>query len=197
MKFTKIEFEYSQDITVINREQFEAHMRLYEGYINKMNEIDQLLLENGDLDKANATYSKYRGIKRGETYALNGVILHELYFENIGNGQKQPDEILQRYMIRDFGGFEEWKKHFVATAKASRGWVVLAYDWRSYRFRNISLDAHDLGNIALSTPILVLDMYEHAYFLQYADKKDVYINNFMKNIDWTVVCKRFYPNLSQ
>ncbi len=194
MKFIKINFEYSQDITVINKEQFEAHMRLYEGYINKMNEIDQLLLERDDLDKANATYSKYRGIKRGETFALNGVILHELYFENIGNGQKQPNEILQRYMIRDFGGFEDWKKQFVATAKASRGWAVLAYDWRSYCFRNISLDAHDLGNIALATPILVLDMYEHAYFLQYADKKDVYINNFMKNIDWTVVSKRFYPN---
>lgn len=195
MKFTKIEFEYTQDITVIDREQFEAHLRLYEGYINKMNEIDQLLLENTSLDKANATYSQYRGIKRGETFALNGVILHELYFENIGNGQKQPNAVLQRYIARDFGSFEEWKKHFTATAKASRGWVVLAYDWRSYRFRNISLDAHDVGIIALSTPVLVLDMYEHAYFLQYADKKDAYINNFMKNIDWAVVSKRFYPNL--
>ncbi len=196
MKFTKINFQYSQDITVINKEQFEAHMKLYEGYINKMNEIDQLLLESSDLDKANATYSKFRGIKRGETYALNGVILHELYFENIGTDQKLPDELLQRYLMRDFGGFEEWEKRFVATAKASRGWAVLAYDWRSYRFRNISLDSHDLGNIALSTPILVLDMYEHAYFLQYADNKVEYINNFMKNIDWEVVSKRFYPNLA-
>lgn len=196
MKFTKLEFAYSPDITVINREQFEAHMRLYEGYIKKMNEIDLLLLEGGDLEQANATYSKYRGIKRGETFALNGVILHELYFQNIGNGYTQPHEMVQRYLIRDFGSYENWEEQFIATAKASRGWTVLVFDWRSYRFRNISLDAHDVGNIVYSTPVLVLDMYEHAYFLQYADKKDVYINNFMKNINWSIVEKRIFANLN-
>lgn len=195
MKLAKIDFEYSNDITVINKEQFDVHMKLYEGYIKKINEIDLLLLEGGDLEQANATYSKYRGIKRGETYALDGVILHELYFENIGMGIMQSNEMLLKYIIRDFGSFEQWKKQFIATAKASRGWTILVYDWRSCRFRNISLDAHDVGNITLSTPVLVLDVYEHAYFLQYADKKDVYINNFMKNINWTVVSKRIYPNM--
>lgn len=79
---------------------------------------------------------------------------------------------------------------FVATAKASRGWAVLCYDQRSYRLRNISLDSHDLGNIAYSAPILVLDVYEHAYFLQYADNKSEYINRFMDNINWYVVNQR-------
>lgn len=193
MEFTKIEFEYSEDVTVINQEQFEVHMRLYEGYINKMNEIDQLLFEDGDLEQANATYSQYRGLKRGETFALNGVILHELYFQNIG-GEKQPDTMIMQLLTRDFGSHDQWVKHFIATAKASRGWAVLAYDCRSNRFRNISLDAHDYGNIAFSTPVLVLDMYEHAYFLQYADKKAEYINNFMKNIDWDVVSLRISQN---
>jgi len=190
MEFKKIDFTYSEDITVINKEQFDAHMRLYEGYINKMNEIDKLLKENSDLDLANSTYSKYRGIKRGETFALNGVILHELYFQNIGSPESKPDDTVKKYLIRDFGSFEEWEKQFVATAKASRGWVVLAYDVRSKSFRNISLDAHDVGNIAFSTPILVLDMYEHAYFLEYADKKVDYINNFKKNINWNVINDR-------
>ncbi len=196
MKLTKLEFVYSPDITVINREQFEVHMRLYEGYIKKMNEIDLLLLESGDLEQANATYSKYRGIKRGETFALNGVILHELYFQNIGNGYNQPNEIIQNYLIRDFGSYENWEEQFIATAKASRGWAVLVFDWRSYRFRNISLDAHDVGNIVFATPILILDVYEHAYFLQYADKKDVYINNFMKNINWDIIENRIFANLN-
>ena len=190
MEFKKIDFTYSEDITVINKEQFDAHMRLYEGYINKMNEIDKLLKENSDLDLANSTYSKYRGIKRGETFALNGVILHELYFQNIGSPESKPDDTVKKFLIRDFGSFEEWEKQFVATAKASRGWVVLAYDVRSKSFRNISLDAHDVGNIAFSTPILVLDMYEHAYFLEYADKKVDYINNFKKNINWNVINDR-------
>lgn len=186
MEFVKLNFEYSKDVTVVNKAQFEAHMRLYEGYINKMNEIDKLLLETGDLASANSTYSTYRGIKRGETYALDGVILHELYFQNIG-GRKKPGTMAVRYMDRDFGGYKLWKDKFVATAKASRGWAILAYDYRSDRFRNISLDAHDLGNIALSVPVLVLDMYEHAYFLQYADDKAEYIKKFMENIDWDVV----------
>jgi len=192
MEFVKLNFEYSEDVTVINKEQFNAHMRLYEGYINKMNEIDKLLTEvdDEDLEQANSTYSKFRGIKRGETFALNGVILHEYYFENIGAIDTQPDSLINDILTKEYGSYELWQKHFVATAKASRGWVVLCYDPRSDRFRNISLDAHDVGNIAMSTPLLVLDMYEHAYFLQYADKKVDYINNFMKNIDWNVVKDR-------
>lgn len=190
MEFMKLEFEYSDDVTVINEEQFNAHMRLYEGYINKMNEIDGLLARGGDLEEANATYSEFRGIKRGETYALNGVILHEYYFENIGSDNNEPDNDVLGCIERDFGSFENWQAHFVATAKASRGWVVFCYDPRSDMLRNISLDAHDYGNIALSVPILVIDMYEHAYFLQYADHKDEYINAFMNNIDWSVVRDR-------
>ncbi|MFU0826505.1 MAG: superoxide dismutase [Lachnoclostridium sp.] len=190
MKFVKLNFEYSDDVTVINREQFEVHMKLYEGYINKMNEIDALLEENPDLKNANATYSRFRGIKRGETYALNGVILHEFYFENIGSCNNEPDEDEVRLLSRHFGSFENWKKHFVATAKASRGWAILCYDPRSDRLRNISLDTHDFGNVAMSVPLLVIDMYEHAYFLQYGDDKASYIDNFMKNIDWSVVKDR-------
>jgi Fe-Mn family superoxide dismutase len=190
MEFMKLDFEYSDDVTVINEEQFKAHMRLYEGYVNIMNEIDYKLAAFENFDEANATYSEYRGLKRGETFALNGVILHEFYFENIGEGENTPEETVQEYLAKNFGSFEAWKEHFIATAKVSRGWVILCYDVRSDRFRNISLDAHDLGNIALSVPILVLDMYEHAYFLQYKDNKEEYINNFMKNIDWSIVGER-------
>jgi Fe-Mn family superoxide dismutase len=164
-------------------------MRLYEGYINKMNEIDKLLIEDGEPSQSNSTYSKYRALKRGETFALNAIILHEYYFENIG-GETEPDDSIIRYLSKDYGSFDLWKEQFIATAKASRGWTILCYDVRSDRFRNISLDAHDVGNITLSIPVLVLDMYEHAYFLQYADKKVDYINNFMKNIDWSIVKDR-------
>ncbi len=190
MEFVRLNFEYSNDVTVINQAQFDAHMRLYEGYINKMNEIDGLLADDPDLQDANSTYSYFRGIKRGETYALNGVILHEFYFENIGSTNNEPDESEVRFLSRYFGSYDQWQAHFVATAKASRGWVILSYDPRSDRLRNLSLDLHDFGNVAMSIPLLVLDMYEHAYFLQYADDKVTYINNFMKNIDWSVVRDR-------
>lgn len=196
----KLNFTYTRDITVINKEQFDVHIRLYEGYVNNINKIDAVLFDFDAVkkfgmtgqelsDQANTTFSIYRELKRGETYALNGVILHELYFENIG-ANKEPDEQVLDIFKRDFGSYEEWQEDFVATAKASRGWAVLAFDQRSERYRNISLDSHDLGNIAYSAPVLILDMYEHAYFLQYADNKTEYINKFMKNINWDVVGRR-------
>ena len=183
-----INFRYSNDITVVNQEQFEAHVRLYEGYVKSINNIDEIQTQ-GDAQRgqANSTFSYFRELKRGETYALNGVILHELYFENIGGSVNQPGQAVRAMIEQNYATFENWQADFVATAMASRGWVVFCYDQRGYRFRNISLDAHDLGNIAYSAPLLVLDMYEHAYFLQYADKKAEYIANFMKNINWTIV----------
>lgn len=196
----KVNFNYTKDITVINKEQFDAHIRLYEGYVNNINKIDAILF-NADAEKeygmtrqelqeqANTTFSIYREIKRGESYALNGVILHELYFENIG-GNKEPDGQVLDILKRDFGSYKDWQEDFIATAKVSRGWAVLAFDQRSERYRNISLDSHDLGNIAYSAPVLILDMYEHAYFLQYADNKAEYIHKFMKNIDWAEVGRR-------
>lgn len=184
----KVQFKYTDDIKVINQDQFEAHMRLYEGYVTNINKIDaELQQDNAQREQANITFSYYRELKRGETFALNGVILHELYFENIGGKTPEPDQAIVEKIENDFDVFQNWQEDFIATAKASRGWAVLAFDQRSGRYRNISLDAHDVGNIAYSAPVLVLDMYEHAYFLQYADKKADYINNFMKNINWTVV----------
>lgn len=183
----KVKFRYTKDITVVNEKQFEAHMRLYEGYVNNINKIDMILADNPQREDANTTFSYYRECKRGETFALNGVILHELYFENIGGNMNIPNPAAIQQLETYFGSFENWYDDFIATAKASRGWAVLSYDQRSYRLRNISLDAHDLGNIAYSAPILVLDMYEHAYFLQYADNKAEYINRFMENINWAVV----------
>jgi Fe-Mn family superoxide dismutase len=187
----KVQFNYTDDITVINKEQFDVHIRLYEGYVNSINKIDDdLMWGNPQRDQANSTFSWYRELKRGETYALDGVILHELYFENIGGREEEPGQNIREKLELFFGNFKNWSDDFIATAKASRGWAVLCFDQRSRRLRNISLDAHDLGNIAYSAPALILDVYEHAYFLQYADNKTEYINNFMKNINWSVVGNR-------
>lgn len=186
-----IQFTYTPDIKVINQEQFDVHMRLYKGYVNNINKIDaELSVGDVKRDQSNTTFSFYRECKRGETYALNGVILHELYFGNIGGYTQEPGGLLKEYLERDFGSYKNWQEDFIATAKASRGWAVLCFDQRSNHFRNISLDAHDYGNITYSAPALILDMYEHAYFLQYADKKEEYITNFMNNINWLEVGNR-------
>lgn len=187
----RIDFIYSKDVTVIDQRQFEAHFELYNGYVEKYNEISQKLRNKIYQSGANATYSQFRSLKRGETFALNGVILHELYFENIGASDDRIAENIEIMTKNGFSDFESWKEDFIATARASRGWVVFAYVQRVKKFMNISLDAHDVGNIELSYPILVLDVYEHAYFLQYGNKKNEYIEQFMENINWKTVMGRF------
>lgn len=187
----KKEFPYTNDITAVNKEQFDVHKKLYEGYVNKVNEIDSLLkTRDAGRREANATYSYYRGLKRGETYALDGVILHELYFENMGGMRQEPDPVTLGAIQFFFGNYDNWYKDFVACGKASRGWAVLLFDPRSEELRNISMDLHDEGNITGAIPVLVMDVYEHAYFLQYANNKDEYITAFMNNINWPVVSRR-------
>ncbi|MDO5520278.1 MAG: Fe-Mn family superoxide dismutase [bacterium] len=187
-----IEFNHTPDITVINVRQFEAHYSLYVGYINSINKITNQLqtLCEEDIKEANTTNGFYRGLKRGETYALDGVILHELYFRNIGGCNKEPKDYVKCAIEKYFGSFDKWREDFIATGKASRGWAILFWDQRTKRLRNISLDAHDVGPIVLGLPLLVMDMYEHAYFLQYAQNKTAYIEAFMENIHWDIVAQR-------
>ncbi len=187
-----IRFHHTPDITVINQRQYNAHNTLYKGYVNQINMItEELSKVSLDIMKdANTTDGYYRGLKRGETYALNGVILHELYFRNIGGFNQVPDQTILDIFEKCFGGYEQWREHFVATAKASRGWVVLVYDQRCKMFRNLSLDDHDTGDVVLALPILVLDMYEHAYFIQYGIDKINYINAFLENIHWDIIKQR-------
>jgi Fe-Mn family superoxide dismutase len=89
-----------------------------------------------------------------------------------------------------FGGYEKWSADFTACCKSARGWCVLAYEQRTNTYRNLLQDAHDDGVIYMAYPLLVMDMYEHAYFIDYHANKEEYIENFLASIDWNVVEKR-------
>ena len=185
------EFKFNDNITVVNQAQFQAHITLYEGYIKKYNEIEAIFRDgNSESDQANATYSKFRCLKRGESYSLNAIILHELYFSNIGGKAEVIPTSIIKLIEKDFGTYENWLLDFIATAKASRGWTILAFEQKTQRFMNMSLDTHDMGQIVYSYPLLVLDVYEHAYFMQYGSDKTSYINNFLYNVNWMVVKSR-------
>lgn len=189
-QLSKINFQYNNTITAVSKKQFDVHLALYEGYVNKINEIWNELKVDGEREKANATYSKYRGLKRGETYALNGVILHELYFENMGGTQNTPMGPALDLINQYYGSYDNWKKDFIACGKAARGWAVLAFDQRNRSLVNILCDSHDEGNVWNAYPILIMDVYEHAYFVDYENKKADYIDKFMQDINWAVVNKR-------
>ena len=188
MEINAMPFTYKTG--VVTNKQFDDHITLYHGYVDKTNEVTQKLATNPEYATANATASHYRGWKRGETYAINGVILHELYFQNLGNEGGAPGVRMQKIFERYFGGYEKWKEDFIACGKAARGWCILAYEQRTKTCRNILLDNHQDGQIATAFPIVVLDMYEHAYFLDYGTDKAAYINRFIAQLAWDVVEKR-------
>lgn len=187
---SKVNFQYNNTINAVSKQQYDVHLALYEGYVNKINEIWIELQTNPERDKANATYSKYRGLKKGETFALNGVILHELYFQNLGGTNNTPSGSSLELINQYFGSYDNWRADFVACGKAARGWAVLAFDQRSKTLVNILCDSHDDGNVCNAYPLLIMDVYEHAYFIDYQNKKADYIDKFMLDINWDIVNKR-------
>jgi len=188
MEINAMPFTYKTG--VVTHKQFDDHITLYHGYVDKTNEITQKLATDPEYASANATASHYRGWKRGETYAIDGVILHELYFQNLGNETGPPGPKMQELMDRYFGGYEKWKEDFIACGKSARGWSILVYEQRTKTCRNILLDNHHDGQITTAFPIIVMDMYEHAYFLDYGTDKASYINRFIAQIPWDAIEKR-------
>ena len=188
MDIVAMPFPYNTN--VVSRKQYDDHITLYEGYVSKTNEITNVLATQPEYSSANATAGHYRGWKKSETYALNGAILHECYFGNLGNESGPPQQKTQHLMDRHFGGFDKWKEDFIACALSARGWCILVFEQRTGTCRNILLDSHDDGYVACAFPIIVLDMYEHAYFIDYGTDKAAYINRFISNIRWDFIEKR-------
>lgn len=169
----------------LSERQIVEHIKLYEGYCKKIDEIREKLL---DVEKeGNATYSELRELKLEEGFCINAIKLHELYFENTGKGIS--NEVI-KMIEEDFGSFDYWKKEFIATALSARGWVVLAYDWKDDKLHTYLADMHNQGGIWDTVPVLVLDMYEHAYFIDFGTDKKKYIEWFLSNINWKIVGDR-------
>jgi Fe-Mn family superoxide dismutase len=157
----------------ISRASVEAHYKLYQGYVNKRNEILGKLAEV-DLGSANQVYSDLRALKVDLTFAIGGIKNHELYFAHLGGGGGAPSGSFGSLVKRDFGSTDAWRNDLKATGMAGRGWAWTAYDWDEGRLFNY------IGDVAL-------DVYEHAYFLDYQTDRASYIDAFFDNLDWDVV----------
>lgn len=159
------------------------HDKLYTGYVNKRNEIEQKL-ETVDRATANATHSDYRELKLEESFAANGVVLHEYYFSVLGGENQAASGDLKSAIEKNFGSYEKWLEDFKAAGMVARGWVVLAYDFNTGKMHNYLCDSHNHGGIWGAIPVVVLDMYEHAYFIDYGSDRKTYIEDYMKNLNW-------------
>ncbi|GHU50926.1 superoxide dismutase [Clostridia bacterium] len=190
MGISGVKFDY--ETSVVSQKQFNAHIKLYDGYVENFNKIerDKNSLTAEELGGANTTYSAARNVGTSETFALDAVILHELYFENLGDSECKRSEKVDEILSKNFGGVSEFSAKFKAAGLAARGWVVLAYSFRAESCNIFAQDAHDAGVVHESRPLLVLDMYEHAYFLDYATDKGAYIDNFLLGVNWAKVAER-------
>ncbi len=170
----------------ISRESIEAHYRLYQGYVGKRNEIMGRLAEV-DLGSANQISSELRALKVELTFAIGGIKNHEIYFEHLGGGGGDPDGPFRDLVVRDFGSVADWRADLKATGIAARGWAWTAYDWDEGRLFNYLGDAQNTFPVWNATPLVALDVYEHAYFLDYQTDRASYIDAFFGNLDWATV----------
>jgi Fe-Mn family superoxide dismutase len=170
----------------ISRASVEAHYKLYQGYVNKRNEILGKLA-GVDLGSANQVYSELRALKVDLTFAIGGIKNHELYFAHLGGGGGAPTGPFAALLQRDFGSVDAWRSDLRATGMAARGWAWTAYDWDEGHLFNYIGDAQNTFPVWNATPLVALDVYEHAYFLDYQTDRASYIDAFFDNLDWDVV----------
>jgi Fe-Mn family superoxide dismutase len=154
----------------------------YGGAVKRLNLIDEQLAE---LDYAKATGFLVNGLKREQLIAMNSMILHELFFEGLGQ-QNEPGAQLRDALARDFGSYERWRAEFIAMGKAlggGSGWVLLSWSPRDRKLVNQWASDH-CHTLAGGTPILALDMYEHSYHMDFGAKATTYVDTFMEVIRW-------------
>lgn len=172
------------------------HDKLYVGYVNKTKEIEEKLASM-DLTTANQVYSGYRGLKANEVFARNGVTLHESYFSTLGGTETlQEESEFSKQIIKDFGSLEQFKAHLIATGMSVRGWAVCAWDTTDKKLHIYGCDTHDQGGIWGAFPVLTLDVYEHAYFMDFGSDRKSYIEDFWNNINWKK-CNEVFEKISQ
>ncbi len=177
----------------ISKKTVDEHLKLYQGYVTKYNEIMEKLsmLTDDDYAKANQSFSMIRELKVELTFAYGGVVNHELYFGHLGGVGGGPTGELLKQINKDFGSFDTYKKDMKATGIAARGWVWTAWNWKLERLFNYLGVAQNTFPVWNSTPIVALDTYEHAYFIDYGVNRGGYIDSFFANLDWKKVAENY------
>lgn len=166
------------------------HENNYSGAVKRLNAIRN---ELAALDWSNAATFTINGLKRGELIAANSAFLHEQYFDNLGGNGVLPSCGLSIALTRDFGSVEAWRSQFMGLAKAmggGSGWALLSWSSRESRLINHWATDHT-HLLAGASPVLALDMYEHAYHMDFGAKAGAYVDAFMANIQWDKVYKRY------
>ncbi len=180
----------SKNMKGLSSNQIEQHLKLYKGYVSKVNEIEDQL-KQAEQAGANPTYSAFRELLVEQSYALNGTIYHEFYFGNLGGKGGEPEGNLRQAVEERFGNLGKFMDYLKAAGKSMRGWVILGYNTRAGHIHCYGLDMHNLWVPASVIPLMVLDVYEHAYMIDYGINRASYLDAFFSNLNWKTVSNRF------
>jgi Fe-Mn family superoxide dismutase len=166
------------------------HFTLYQGYVANTNKVLDTL--NGMLKDGKTAVPEFAELKRRLGWEFNGMRLHESYFEILGGkGGINKSGKLAAKLVEDFGSYELWEKEFKATGTMRGiGWVVLYQDIANGSLINFWINEHDVSHPAGCNPILIMDVFEHAFMLDYGLKRADYIEAFFKNINWQIAEER-------
>ncbi len=173
----------------LSANQIKSHIKLYEGYVAKSNAIHSEL-KTVDLTPANATYATVRELLIESSYAHNGVVYHEYYFNNLGGKGGEPQGPLRAGLEEQWGSVGKFMDFLKAAGKSARGWVIVGYNTRVGALDAFALDLHNIASPANIVPLVVLDVYEHAYMIDYGIDRGKYLDAFINNLDWSVIDKR-------
>ena len=181
MKYKAQNFDHLFGLKGFSDRLLKAHFALYQGYVANTNKLCE------------APASESPEAKRRFGWEFNGMRLHDLYFGNMAKkGPQDKGKNLSEKLSKDFGSQQDWEDGFKSIAKLRGvGWVLLSYDPAGDRLFNIWVNEHDGGNLAGCAPLLVLDVFEHAYLTYYGLKREEYVEAFFKAFDWGAVSKRF------
>jgi Fe-Mn family superoxide dismutase len=186
--YEKKDFKHLLGMSGFSDALLENHFKLYEGYVANTNTFAEKLA------LAEAGTSEYAEQKRRFGWEWNGMRLHELYFENMTSNATETlseESALYKKIVLDFGSYEAWEADFKNTgALRGIGWAVLSHDRQGKRLLNTWINEHDVGHLAGAEPILIMDVFEHAFILDYGMKRADYIVAFMKMINWDKVAGR-------
>lgn len=176
-----------ESLVGISPKQLEAHFALYNKYITKINLVEEKISKfnpiSGDSDE-------YRSLQVAQTFMLNGAVLHELYFGNLGTTEKQPGGNFKKMIDRDFGSVENFIGHLKMAGSVMRGWSIAALNYRTGKICVYGLDQHNDLVPTMVYPLLALDVYEHAYMIDYGIDRAKYIDSFVANLNWRPVQDR-------
>lgn len=192
MAFEAKSFEHLIGLKGFSDTLLKNHFTLYQGYVANTNKVTEALMAM--LKDGKTGIPEYAELKRRIGWEYNGMRLHEYYFGNMtrqGTNIDKNSKFFKR-VTDDFGSYELWEKDFKATgAMRGIGWVVAYYEPVAGKIYNAWINEHDVGHLCGAVPILVMDVFEHAYMTDYGLKRADYIEAFFAAIDWNVVAKRF------